>query len=127
MYEAGVWWRETLHALHRLIGAPIPYPRSPAWEMVARGSVGDYVEDLSEIVDLETRAEVEADLRRRKARLMRDYADGRAVMGECMSAVEALVVHDRAERLEMVRTGLQALAVLRESRTSKSWTQKKYA
>lgn len=113
-YDAGVWWRTTLHRLGRLIGAPIPYPRSPAWEMVGKGSIGEHVEDLSEIADPEIRAWVERELIARKQALLRDYERGRAAMGDDALAVEALVIHDRAEQIEAACRGLAALVVVRE-------------
>jgi hypothetical protein len=112
-YDAGVWWREVVHGLHRMIGAPVPYPRSPAWEMVAKGSIGDYVVDLSEIADPDLRAEAEDALIRRKQRFLGDYERGRKAMGEHAVAVEALVIHDRAEQIEQACRGLAALVVLR--------------
>jgi hypothetical protein len=113
-YGAGVWWREVVHGLHRIIGAPPPYPRSPAWEMVARGSIGDFVQDLSDIADPDLRAEAEAALIRRKQRFLGAYEQGRAAMGDDALAVEALVIHDRAEQIEQARRGLAALVRLRE-------------
>lgn len=115
-YDAGVWWRGVVHGLHRLIGAPPPYPRSPAWEMVSHGPVGgDFVaEDLSEIADPEARAIAEDALRKRKQRLLGDYEGGRKAMGENALAVEALVIHDRAEQLDKARAGLAALVAMRE-------------
>lgn len=113
-YDAGVWWRSTIHGLHRLIGAPIPYPRSPAWEMVSHGPVtDDYVEDLSEISDPEARAAAEDGLRKRKLRLLCDYERGRLAMGENALAVEALVIHDRVDDIERAKNGLASLVEMR--------------
>lgn len=113
-YDAGVWWRSIVHRLHRLIGAPIPYPRSPAWEMVGKGSINGPVEDdLSEIADPEDRAWAERELIARKQALLRVYERGRAAMGGDALAVEALVIHDRAEQVDKACRGLAALVVIR--------------
>jgi hypothetical protein len=114
-YDAGVWWRTTLHRLNRLIGAPPPYARSPAWEMVGKGSINGPVEDdLSEIADPEARAWAERELIARKQALLRDYERGRCAMGDDALAVEALVIHDRAEEIAKACRGLAALVVVRE-------------
>lgn len=112
-YDAGVWWRETVHGLHRILGAPVPYSRSPAWGMVGGGGGGGDEHDLSSIKDPELRAWLEGELIRRKQRFLGAYEQGRAAMGDDALAVEALVIHDRAEQIEQARRGLAALVKVR--------------